>query len=117
MKLRLLSYLASILILLGCTEQLPEDINESFEIKEGETISFEGHDLEIEFLGAGTAHAINDDVIDDAKFMVTLDGKEENIYLESINGQPDSIVIGDYKIVLEFAYAYSQTCEIRVVSN
>ncbi|MDX2362811.1 MAG: hypothetical protein QNK23_18520 [Crocinitomicaceae bacterium] len=112
-KLSILVF-SSILLFTSCFAQNSRKLNETFEMEKEETISIVDEDLQIQFLGAGTAHAINDDVIDDANFIVTHGGITEEIYLENINGVPGKIKIGDYIIILEYAYGYSQSCAITV---
>ena len=104
----------SIFFLASCNEQNSKKLNETFEMTKGEIVNISDNDLQIQFLGAGTEHAINDDVNDNATFIITHIGKKEEFFMENVNGSPSIINIDIYTITLEYADGYSQTCSITV---
>jgi len=89
-------------------------LNELVEFEQNETILFVEAGIEITFTGAGTATMDNDDVISDAAFIISCNGKLIEAGIESINGKPGTLVIDNFLITLKFADGYSQFCGLKL---
>ena len=93
---------------------LKVELGESFEIKKHNTVIIKNTDLKIYFKGAGYSHYANDDVGYEAFLIISTSTiKEQEIFLESINGRPDQEAFGEYLIILEFSNG-TDLCRLRI---
>ncbi|MFK7803222.1 MAG: hypothetical protein AB8G95_16430 [Anaerolineae bacterium] len=89
-------------------------LDQEIEFEKGDVYQIEGSRIRLEFVGAGTAHATDGTVIDDARFIVSEGSRTTEIYLENSSPEAAETVYGDYRITLDWAYGYTQSCGIVI---
>lgn len=119
-KSTLIAFLSVGIVLLFCSTShaiRTVPLDQQFALKSGESVLVQGSHLMITLKGTGTAHAINDDVIDTVQLIVRKEGVDQIIEMETTNGKPTEKSLGDYKIILTFADGYHQVCSLKVVKS
>lgn len=89
-------------------------LNKIILFAQGDTAVIEGIPLSVQFLGAGSATLDNDDVLTDASFNISINGRMNAVNLEVINGRSSPLALEGYTFLLDFADGYSQSCGLIV---
>jgi len=89
-------------------------LNKLIHLNAGDIVVFPQNSFSIKFTGTGTVTMDNDDVISDASFELTISDKTHILILECINGKSSVAEKDGYRITLDFADGYSQTCGITI---